>query len=257
MTDILRKVFTPHEMKLADTGSIELAFAQLNVVDSDGDVTLPGAFPTKDVPMSAYGHTSWDGALPVGKGSISEQGDWAVFKGQFFMDTAAGRDTHATIKGLGSLAEYSYGYQPLPNGTEMDQRDGRTVRLLKALDVFEVSPVLKGAGVGTHTLAIKSGAPGPGASLAEILAWDSEAKAAILDRLKGHAAARGMDGRKLSRSDEAALDDYIEALDERLKAARGLKASGQPIDPGLQVMVRQAEMDNLLAMARTNGVPLG
>ncbi|RLA43841.1 MAG: hypothetical protein DRQ97_12245, partial [Gammaproteobacteria bacterium] len=67
------------ETKMDDRGYVEVAFAQLNVIDHDGDVIVNGAIPSKDVPMSAYGHTSWDGALPVGRGSISEEGNWAVF----------------------------------------------------------------------------------------------------------------------------------------------------------------------------------
>ena len=125
-----------HELKLDDKGTIEAAFAQLNVIDADGDVTLPGAFPSKEVPMSAYGHTSWDGALPVGKGTISEEGDWAVFKGQMFLDTTAGRDAHATLKGLGPLAEFSYGYEP--TDFSFGEQAGQKVRYLKLLDVFEV-----------------------------------------------------------------------------------------------------------------------
>lgn len=245
MPEILRKAFTPHDLKIDDAGvgSISLAFAQLNVVDSDGDVTLPGAFPTKDVPMSAYGHTSWDGALPVGKGSISEEGAWAVFKGQMFMDTTAGKDTHATLKAMGSLAEYSYGYQP--TDYSFGQHDNQSVRFLKALDVFEVSPVLRGAGLGTHTLAIKSGAPGSDAPYADQLAWYSAGLPALLDRIKGHAANRAKDGRKLSRSDRAALEDLVESLDGHLASARDLLASDEPkaatVDPvTLDILLTEA-----------------
>lgn len=255
MTDIARKAFIPHELKLSEAGEIELAFAQLNVVDSDNDVTLPGAFPTKDVPMSAYGHTSWDGELPVGRGTISESGDWAILKGQFFMDTTAGRETHATIKGLGELAEYSYGYVPLDHS--FGQVDGKSVRYLKRLDVFEVSPVLRGAGLGTHTRAIKSGAPAPGASYAEQITWYSEGLPALIDRFKGHAATRATEGRKLSRADRAALEDLVETLDGQLSAARGLLTAAEPVDPAKQAAFQRAAMDNLLAIARANGVPIG
>jgi hypothetical protein len=242
-----RKAFIPHEFKLDATGSIELAFAQLNVIDADGDVTVPGAFPAKDVPLSAYGHTSWDGALPVGKGTISEVGDWAVLKGQFFMDTTAGRETHATLKGLGPLAEFSYGYNPadFSYGTQ----DGKSVRFLRRLDVFEVSPVLRGAGVGTHIRAIKSGAPGPDAPFATQLSWYSEGLPALLDRFKGHAAARLTEGRKLSRADRAALEDLVDTLDGQLTAARNLLAD--PLPKALDVTI-----EVLLAEARRIGVPI-
>ena len=69
---IIRKAFMPGEFKLEESGAVTIAFAQLNVVDHDKDVSLPGSFPTKTVPISAYGHTSWSGAMPVGKGTIRE-----------------------------------------------------------------------------------------------------------------------------------------------------------------------------------------
>lgn len=252
--DILRKSFVPSELKLDEAGSIELAFAQLNVIDSDGDVTLPGAFPTKDVPMSAYGHTSWDGALPVGKGTITEEGQWAIFRGQFFMDTADGRDTYNTLKGLGPLAEFSYGYAVL--ASDPGTFEGQRVRFLKSLDPFEVAPVLKGAGLGTHIRAIKSGQPASGLPYAEQLLWYSEGLPALIDRFKSHAATRASEGRKLSRADRAALEDLVETLDGQLAAARELLIVPEPVDPAKQAMVRAAEVDNLLAIARANGVPI-
>jgi hypothetical protein len=242
-----RKAFTPIEVKLDETGSIELAFSRLNVIDADGDVTLTGAIPAKDVPMSAYGHTSWDGALPIGKGSISEQGGLGVFKGRFFLETTHGRDAYETVKGLGALAEYSYGYNVIDGGP--GTFDGKRVRELRKLDVFEVSPVLKGAGVGTATLAIKSGAPASDAPFVEQLSWYSEGLPALLDRIKGHAAARASEGRKLSRADRAALEELVESLDGQLTAARDLLTV---IDP--PKMVDPVTMDIYVGELRLLGV---
>jgi len=248
--EILRKTFTPHEVKLDDVGSIELAFAQFNVIDKDGDVTLPGAFPAKEVPISAYGHTSWDGALPVGKGTISEVGEWAVLKGQLFMDTAAGRETHATLKGLGPLAEYSYAYEVVKDGASFGQFAGQNVRFLKSLDTFEISPVLRGAGEGTHTRALKSGAPASDAPMAELLSWHSDGETAVLERFKGHALARASEGRRLSRSDRAAMEDYVETRGANLSMVRELlRADDPPIK-----LVDPVTLAVLLGTARANGV---
>src|SRR5213595_1548806 len=65
--------------KATSLGEVTALFARLNVVDADGDVTLSGAF-TEGAPVviSAYGHTSWGGALPVGKGTIGTRGDLAL-----------------------------------------------------------------------------------------------------------------------------------------------------------------------------------
>lgn len=213
MTEIAHKSFTPHGLKLDDeTGSIELAFAQLNVIDKDGDVTLPGAFPVKNVPMSAYGHTSWDGALPVGRGTITEEGGWALFRGKMFMDTTAGRETHATLKGLGELAEFSYGYSVLM--AEGGSFEGQRVRFLKGLDPHEVSPVLRGAGVGTHTRAIKSGRPGSDVPYAEHLDWVLDEVKALTDRSRDRADWRAKEGRVLSEANR----DRLAALRDALKS---------------------------------------
>ena len=41
--------------------------------------------------ISSYGHKSWDGKLPVGKGTIQVVGNEAVLNGRFFLDTEAGK----------------------------------------------------------------------------------------------------------------------------------------------------------------------
>jgi hypothetical protein len=238
-----RKAFSPLEIKLSVEGDIELAFSQLNVIDGDGDVTLPGAFAVKDVPLSAYGHTSWDGQLPVGKGTISESKGWGVFKGQFFMDTTAGRDTYNTIKALGPLAEYSYGFNTLDYS--FGQQDGKAVRFLKSLDVFEVSPVLKGAGIGTHTLAIKSGRPASDTPYAELLSWYADGLPDLLDRVKDRAAFRAKEGRALSSANRQMLSDLASALETHLASVHDLLTSTAPapetIDVTAEVLAMEAE----------------
>jgi HK97 family phage prohead protease len=146
------------EVKDASKGEIVAVFSTLGVIDSDGDVTLPGAFESgAKVRISAYGHTSWGGRLPVGKGTITEVGNEAILEGQFFLDTVEGRDTFAVVKQLGEdgLQEFSYGYDVVK--ASFGQHEGQDVRFLEALKVHEVSPVLLGAGVGTRLLTAKSG----------------------------------------------------------------------------------------------------
>jgi hypothetical protein len=146
-------------IKNADEGLVEAVFATLGVIDKDGDVITKGAIPSGDkVTISAYGHKSWEGALPVGMGTITEVGDEAIVSAKFFMDTDQGADTYRTVKGLGELGEWSFGFDILES--ENGQHDGKGVRVLKSLRIFEVSPVLQGAGIGTHTVAMK-GAPCP------------------------------------------------------------------------------------------------
>jgi hypothetical protein len=145
------------EIKDADKGLVQAVFATLEAKDKDGDWTVRGAFGEQQVRVSAYGHSSWTGELPVGKGRIYEEGDKAVGEFQFFMDTERGREHFAVVKNMGELQEWSYGFDVLETGELTDELDEKGVRrVLAKLRVHEVSPVLLGAGIGTHTLAVKS-----------------------------------------------------------------------------------------------------
>lgn len=154
-----RKNLSSIEVKDETKGEVRAVFATLNVKDKDNDVTVPGAFSNgAQCVISAYDHKSWEGALPVGKGTIREVGDQAVCDMQFFMDTTHGRDTFNTVKSLGELGEWSYGYDV--KDSEPGTHEGKSVRVLKKMHVFEVSPVLRGAGEGTRTVSSKANRPG-------------------------------------------------------------------------------------------------
>jgi hypothetical protein len=153
MTPEVKRLATV-QVKAADRGEVTAIFSTFNEVDGDGDVTLPGAFTDgAEVPISAYQHTSWTGALPVGKGIIRTDGRRAWVEAQFFLMTQGGRDTFETVKQLGPLGAWSYGYDPVD--AEPGTFKGRRVRFLKRLEVHEVSPVLRGSGVGVHTVDAK------------------------------------------------------------------------------------------------------
>ncbi len=143
------------EIKDAEKGIVRAAFATLESKDKDNDYTLPGAFGKQQVLVSSYGHGSWMGKLPVGKGTISEKDGEAVADLQFFMSTQHGREHFEVVKETGDLQEWSYGFDVKKTGeiTE-DLREKGVVRVLEKLKVHEVSPVLKGAG-DTRTLAVK------------------------------------------------------------------------------------------------------
>ncbi len=148
------------ELKGDDSGAFVATIATLGVVDRDADVTFPGAFAIgKAIPISSYGHGSWNGALPVGRGVLNADATHAWVDGKFFTNTAAGADTYRTVKGLGGLAQWSYGYDVVLGITSTDPRMKAypsARRGLVSVNVHEVSPVLVGAGIGTATTAIKS-----------------------------------------------------------------------------------------------------
>lgn len=137
-----------------DKGEVTAVFATFNAKDHDQDVTVPGAFDEGAAALiSQFNHSSWSGALPAGKGTISTTRTEAVFNGEFFMDTTHGRDTFLTVKESGDLQEWSYGYDPVE--FSFGEFEGERVRFLNKLKVFEVSPVMLGAGLDTRTLSAK------------------------------------------------------------------------------------------------------
>ena len=141
-----------------DSGQVEAVFSIFNSLDSDGDVVVPGAvksgFKNNQVPM-VWSH-KWD--MPIGKGTIDQDNDKAVFKGEFFMDTESGKEAYNLVKNMGDMQQWSFGYKVNDsefNKAETDEGE-RDARYLKDLTVYEVSPVLVGANQDTYTLAIKS-----------------------------------------------------------------------------------------------------
>ncbi len=145
------------EVKLGSGGDghVEAVFATLGVVDHDGDVTLPGAFKEgQHVRMYLSHDTS---TYMIGKGQIGTRGDKAILTGRLNLKTDLGRNVYEALKfdlehGQ-PLQEWSYGYTV--EDFEYSTVQGQTVRLLKALDVSEVSPVALGAGIGTMTASVK------------------------------------------------------------------------------------------------------
>lgn len=205
------KTFDRVEIKDADRGEVTAVFATLNVIDRDGDVTVKGAFEDgAKVAISAYGHTSWKGALPVGKGTIREIGNEAVMEGRFFMDTPDGAATFRTVKALSEdgLQEWSYGFDEEARRGEFE---GKQVRFLERLKVYEVSPVLLGAGVNTRTIAAKSGMKFT--EHAESVVADVEA---LVTRASEVVALRAEKGKAISE-DSADLLRRLTASMDRLK----------------------------------------
>jgi hypothetical protein len=97
-------------------------------------------------------------AMPLGKSRIYEEGGVAFAELHLNLDTEAGREWHSHLKfdlATGKPAqEWSYGFGTVESVFE--QRGEDRVRRLKRVDVHEVSPVVRGAGVGTSTLSMKS-----------------------------------------------------------------------------------------------------
>lgn len=209
------KSFTGGAIKDADAGIVTAVFSTFGVVDHDRDIVEPGAIKPGPVRISAYGHSSWgrtgNALLPVGRGDIHVDNQQAWAEMQFFMDTTHGRDTFNTVKGMGELQEWSYSLRNIE--AELDEVDGEPVRRIKAVDVHEVSPVLMGASIGTHTVAVKQNMRFQehiDAVLADVIALNERAQQVV--------AVRAQKGKLIA---EASLEQ-LEQLAAQLKALQEL-----------------------------------
>lgn len=166
MEGLERKALADLEWKADKTGAFRAVVATYNVVDKDGDVSLPGALDTsKSVIVSPWNHSSIDDSradAPVGAATITTIGEKAVVDGHYYVNTDLGRKAYEITKALfdDGLGEWSYGFRIPSGGASTDSKDladwPGARRILKQVSPFEVSLVFAGAGVGTQTVSVKS-----------------------------------------------------------------------------------------------------
>jgi hypothetical protein len=142
-------------------GEVEAVVATVDTVDRDGDVFLAGsAAPGKSVKVSAFGHdVVLQNAPPVGLGRIKEEAGKLILRARYFLSTARGRDAFETVRSLGPDSEWSLGFpqdsvRVDPLTAEWRAKGAR--RLISWFVPIEASPVLRGAQLGTATLATKA-----------------------------------------------------------------------------------------------------
>lgn len=228
-------------------GQFRAVFSTLNVVDHDGDITVPGALKHgTEVIVGAYGHDSR--SLPTGKGVIGGDESSVWVDGEFFLDTPQGEATYKTLKRLQERQEWSYTYRVLASDEE--RRDGKSVRILKDIQVFSVDPVMVGAGIGTHTAGIKS---------AETFVTEAEHALAsvqvLIDRSKSLADLRAKEGRALSAANRSKLAALLEASRLAVADLEQLLSDGDPEKE--RADLERAFGDFLAVSARLAGVAVG
>lgn len=202
---IVRKDFKLHAKDVSPDGTFKCVFATMGVEDKDGDVTLPGFFGKQAcvvVPVHDWNH------VPIGKATIMESGNEAVAVGKFNLDIPAAKDWFAAMQfdmAEGQpLMEWSYGFKVLEGGGQPGAVGDKRVRFLGPLGdgtpgckVYEVSPVLVGAGEKTRTLAAKVSGD-DGKKFCDEASEVLDAAEGLVVRGKSLADLRAKDGRELS-----------------------------------------------------------
>ena len=215
------------EVKLAK-GQISVVFATMNIVDKDGDVTLPGFYGEQTVAMVPV--HDWD-HVPIGKGLTVEVGEEAVADIQMNLEIQAAKDWLSQIKfdlthGK-PIQEYSYGFKVLEGGSRQGTFNGKNVRFLQPREgnipgskIWEVSPVLVGAGEKTRTLSAK-GAP---MKFSEEILSVLDAAEELVSRGKSLADLRAKDGRELSTSSKERFAMLADCMVKTAQELTGLIA---------------------------------
>tara|TARA_R100000808_G_scaffold6135_3_gene18401 strand:+ start:10376 stop:11020 length:645 start_codon:yes stop_codon:yes gene_type:complete len=154
----------PSELKVLDQdeGVVQAFVNSMEVPDADNDIISKDAFNesingSKTIAV-LQGH---DQSKVVGKLEDAEVvkalGDYykllATIK--FNLDTELGRDAFSNVKG-GFVDEWSVGFNIPEDSVEFKTDGDRTVRIIKNLDLVEISSVLRGASPETQTISAKS-----------------------------------------------------------------------------------------------------
>ena len=215
--------------KKLDQGLLSVVFATMNVVDKDGDMSLPGFYGNQQVmmlPAHDWSH------VPIGKGTTREEGNEAIADIAMNMDLQAAKDWLSAIKfdlkhGT-PIQEYSYGFKVLEGGSRLGDHSGKNIRYLTPREdgtpgskIWEVSPVLVGAGEKTRTVMAKEN---DGKSFCEEVETALAAADNLFERSKVLAALRAKDGRELSSTNKERLVTVADSLQKLAKEMLGLTA---------------------------------
>ena len=153
---MLSKIEVPFEVKASDDlGNFEGYAAVFNNVDLGDDVILPGAF-TK-VKTTRAGRLKLalfhDLTRLVGSADFTQDDHGLYIKGKVNLAVSYARDAYELMK-EGTLDSMSIGFNTIKATSE--ERDGRTVRLISAAELWEASIVPFGMNPEAKVTDVKS-----------------------------------------------------------------------------------------------------
>jgi hypothetical protein len=152
------------EVTSAKGRQVHAVVATLMVPDADFDTIKPGFFPMIPMESLIVPAHKWD-QVPLGKAVTYERGQ-EVHSILTFNGTHAAAEWFEAIRhdfetGKQPLQQYSWGFKPHPDAVT-HTKGGRALHARPdgspGIRLFEISPVLMAASVGTRTTAVKSSA---------------------------------------------------------------------------------------------------
>jgi len=141
----LRNVkFAPPTDDTTEARSFEGYGAVFGNIDSYDDIIAPGAFAASiaehkaagTMPVMLWNHDAM--AMPIGVWTDLFEDEHGLKMSGRFLDTVAGRDAY-TIAKAGAVTGLSIGY--IVTASEIEKRDGKTVRVITEVKLIEVSLV--------------------------------------------------------------------------------------------------------------------
>jgi HK97 family phage prohead protease len=241
----------PAALDTENEGRLKAAFSVFDELDSDLDVVRKSAF-TDGQPVPLVWSHDW--SKPIGKGIVRLTDRHAEFDGAFFTDTASGMDAYRTVKAMGELQEFSFGFE-IKESRRIKYQD-KDAREITKVTVFEVSTVLIGANRNTRTLAIKGGMRRSWDDQDEVLRAEL---ADYLDRARTLVSGHAKEGRAISTNRRAGLEAMLASLLEHAESLQSLLEETAPrerdADGEAEKAARSALFAEYLALeARALGV---
>lgn len=229
------------ELKAAGDGWEVMGYASTfgGAPDANGDIVAKGAFTdsiAKRDTVLLYQHEQRE---PIGKQIEIKEDDHGLFGHWSLVPTTAGKDAHELLK-HGLLNSFSIGYQTV------DAEWNETTRILKKVDLFEVSIVTIPANANALITGFKASLP-PDMPIVPLLKRAQEAVRVAGGEAKALHQRRQASGRSLNDRHSAAVDEFIaeaEALLAELKALRDVSPEAEAS------AVEIGEMQQRLATAR-------
>jgi len=258
--DIERKNFDT-AIKIDPDGTIEAIVSVFANRDRGAEVVKHGAFTKSIARKLPKGVWSHDWTQPVAKtleakelapgdpllpAEISALGGLYV-KGQFNLETEAGRDAYSNIK-FGIIDEFSIGYKVVA-----DKHDEKSdVRELHEVELYEWSPVLVGMNDATRLLSIK----GENALPAMRLADHSEAVLATCNefatRIKSLRDLRAKESRDIGDANKTRVTACIDGMRGVIGELEALTVV--PVAKAADADVRRVHAEILKTLSASQGV---